>query len=92
MSLNSSRKSVIAVVGAGPGIGEAVARRFAVEGFVVALLARTEDVLKAMAGGIDNDVGKGTAHYYITDLRVEHTVISSFENIRAELGPVNVLV
>lgn len=92
MSLNSSKKSVIAVVGAGPGIGEAVARRFAVEGFVVALLARTEDVLKAMAGGIDNDIEKGTAHYYLTDLRVEETVVSSFEKIRAELGPVNVLV
>jgi NADP-dependent 3-hydroxy acid dehydrogenase YdfG len=92
MSLNSSKKPVIAVVGAGPGIGEAVARRFAVEGFVVALLARTEDVLKAMAGGIDNDIEKGTAHYYLTDLRVEETVVSSFEKIRAELGPVNVLV
>jgi NAD(P)-dependent dehydrogenase (short-subunit alcohol dehydrogenase family) len=92
MSSNSSRKPVIAVVGAGPGIGEAVARRFAAEGFIVALLARTEEVLKAMTEGIDNDIGKGTAHYYITDLRVEHTVISSFEKIRAELGPVHVLV
>jgi NADP-dependent 3-hydroxy acid dehydrogenase YdfG len=83
MSLNTTNKPVIAIVGAGPGIGEAVARRFAIEGFVVALLARTKEVLEVMAQGIDSDVGKGTAHYYITDLRVEHTVISS---------PVHVLI
>lgn len=92
MSLNSSRKPVIAVVGAGPGIGEAVARRFNAEGFVVALLARTEDKLKTMAQGIDADYGKGTAQYYITDLRVEESVISSFSKISSELGPVQVLV
>ncbi|KAF2009026.1 NAD(P)-binding protein [Aaosphaeria arxii CBS 175.79] len=92
MSLNNSKKPVIAVVGAGPGIGEAVARRFANEGFVVALLARTESVLKSIAHGIDNDVEKGTAHYYITDLRIENSVLSSFDQIRADLGPVSVLV
>lgn len=83
---------VIAVVGAGPGIGEAVARRFVSEGFVVALLARTEDKLQTMASGIETDFGAGTARYYLTDLRVESQVISSFASIKKELGPVNVLV
>lgn len=92
MALNSQKKPVIAVVGAGPGIGEAVARRFTAEGFAVALLARTEDKLQAMAMGINTDFGDGTAHYYITDLRVEETVIASFDKIRVELGPVQVLV
>ena len=92
MSKNAANKPVIAVVGAGPGIGEAVAHRFAAEGFVVALLARTEEALQTMAKTIDSDVGTGTAHYYITDLRIEDTVISSFKRIREELGPVNVLV
>lgn len=45
MSFNLQKKPVIVVVGAGPGIGEAVARRFTQEGFVVALLARNEDKL-----------------------------------------------
>jgi len=92
MSLNPTERPAIAVVGAGPGIGEAVARHFATEGFIVALLARTEATLKAMAQGIDTDMGEGTAHYYITDVRNEQSVISSFEKIRAELGPVQVLV
>ncbi|KUL87700.1 hypothetical protein ZTR_05844 [Talaromyces verruculosus] len=51
MSFNKQNKPVIAVVGAGPGIGEAVARRFAVEGYVTALLARTEDKLQSMWRG-----------------------------------------
>lgn len=92
MSFNMQKKPVIAVVGAGPGIGESVARRFAAEGFVVALLARTEDKLQIMAQGIDADFGRGTARYYLTDLRVEQQVISSFRSIRDELGPVQVLV
>ena len=92
MSYNPKQRPVIAVVGAGPGIGEAVARRFTAEGFVVALLARTEDKLQTMANGIDADFGKGTARYFITDLRVEGDVISSFKKIREELGQVQVLV
>ena len=90
MSANS--KPVIAVVGAGPGIGEAVARRFTSEGFAVALLARTEDKLRTMAQEINADHGDGAARYYITDLRIEESVIASFKKIKAELGPVEVLV
>lgn len=92
MSQITQKKSVIAVIGAGPGIGEAVARRFAAEGFLVALLARTEKTLHSMAAGIDNDFGKGTARYYITDLQNEGAVTSSFAKIREELGPVQVMV
>lgn len=73
-------------------MGEAIARRFVAEGFAVALLARTEEKLQTMAQGIDKDYGKDTAQYYITDLRVEESVNSSFSKIRNELGPVNVLV
>lgn len=92
MSLNTQNKPVIAVVGAGPGIGEAVARRFAAEGFCVALLARTEDKLRTMAQGINTDYGQSTAQYYITDLRIEGSVNTAFTRIRSEMGPVQVLV
>ena len=39
----------IVVVGAGPGIGQAVARRFAREGYAVALVARRADSVVALA-------------------------------------------
>ncbi|PMD47871.1 putative short-chain type dehydrogenase [Hyaloscypha variabilis F] len=92
MSHNPTSKPVIAIVGAGPGIGEAVARRFISSGFIAALLARTEDKLQTMVQGITTDFGPGTSRYFLTDLRIESQVIASFERIRSELGPVSVLV
>jgi NADP-dependent 3-hydroxy acid dehydrogenase YdfG len=92
MSLNKQGKLVIAVVGAGPGIGEAVARRFAAGGFAVALLARTEEKLKTMATDMDRDYGQGSTQYYLTDVSNEASVLSSFKRIREELGPIHVLV
>jgi short-subunit dehydrogenase len=89
---NPQSKPVLAVVGAGPGIGEAVARKFVSEGFVVALLARTESKLQTMVSGIDADYGDGSARYFITDLRIENDVIDSFKRIGEELGEVGVLV
>ncbi len=38
------------VIGAGPGLGAGVARRFAREGFSVTLVARTQETLDAVAG------------------------------------------
>ena len=92
MSRNPTNRPTIAVVGAGPGIGEAVARKFAAEGFVVALLARTADKLEVMARCINADIGDGLAHYYVTDLRIEGSVSSSFDKVRSDLGPIQVLV
>lgn len=92
MSNNKASKPVFAIAGAGPGIGEAVARRFAKAGYVVALLARTSEKLNTLASGIDKHHGSGTAHSYVTDLSIEAQVVSSFAAIRAELGPVDVLV
>jgi len=40
MSAQPTQKPVCAVVGVGPGNGAAFARRFAAEGYAVALLAR----------------------------------------------------
>lgn len=44
------------VVGAGPGIGAAVARRFARAGLSVGLIARSEATVKSVADGITGDV------------------------------------
>ena len=40
------------LVGAGPGLGMAIARRFAVGGYRVTLLARSNDKLNALAGSL----------------------------------------
>jgi NAD(P)-dependent dehydrogenase (short-subunit alcohol dehydrogenase family) len=50
---------VAAVLGVGPGLGAAVARRFAREGFAVALMARSEESFAGVREGIE-EIG-GTA-------------------------------
>ncbi len=42
----------IAIVGAGPGLGLAIARTFGREGFSVALIARTQDKLDRLAADL----------------------------------------
>jgi NADP-dependent 3-hydroxy acid dehydrogenase YdfG len=46
---------VLVVVGAGPGVGEAVARRFGRDGYDVALVARTESTLAELGGRLRAD-------------------------------------
>jgi len=50
------------LVGAGPGLGTAVARRFAVGGYRVTLLARSTDRLRDLAGTLA-DTGANDQHH-----------------------------
>ncbi|KAA8643946.1 hypothetical protein EYZ11_006373 [Aspergillus tanneri] len=92
MSLNPQKTPVLAVVGVGPGIGEAVSRHFAAQGFTVALIARTESKLRDIQDSINAQYGSNRAKYYVTDVRDEKTVICTFSDIRSDLGPVHVLI
>ena len=46
--------SHLLLVGAGPGLGRAVARRFAVGGYRVTLVARSTDGLRGLAGALSD--------------------------------------
>jgi len=81
---------VAAVLGVGPGLGAAVARRFASEGFAVALMARTEESVTAVREEIEN--GGGTALPVSTDATNPDSVAAAFERVRAELGDPEVFV
>jgi NAD(P)-dependent dehydrogenase (short-subunit alcohol dehydrogenase family) len=84
-----SRTAVVA--GVGPGLGASVARRFAREGFDVALLARTESFVDGLAADVDADTpGRGLA--VPTDLASVDDVDAAFDRVREALGPVDVLV
>lgn len=92
MSLNPNNKPVLAVVGVGLGIGDAVSRHFAAQGFAVALLARTEDKLRGIRDAIRRDHGPDSAQYYVVDARLNESVEQAFSSIKSQLGPVSVLV
>jgi NAD(P)-dependent dehydrogenase (short-subunit alcohol dehydrogenase family) len=80
---------VAAVLGVGPGLGAAVARRFAVEGFAVAMMGRREESLAQIQHDIE---GGGTALPVFADATDADSVAAAFERVRAELGDPEVLV
>ncbi len=75
----------VVVTGASRGIGEALARAFAGERARVALVARSADVIEAMALEL-----AGTAHP--ADLTDRAQVAGLIERVEAEGGPIDVLV
>src|SRR5258708_30012386 len=79
-------KPVCAVVGIGPGNGQALARRFAAGGHALALLSRRTDLSAALAAEL------GDARAYECDVADAASVSRAFERIRADLGEVDVLV
>ncbi len=81
---------VAAVLGVGPGLGTAVARRFADEGFAVALLARREESVADARRGIEDAGGKTL--FVSTDATDPASVASAFEQVRSELGAPEVCV
>ncbi|HEX3807482.1 MAG TPA: SDR family NAD(P)-dependent oxidoreductase [Gaiellaceae bacterium] len=74
----------IGVFGAGPGLGQAVARRYAREGYEVALVARDRSRLDAFAEDL---AGIGARSHVITaDLADPDAVPGLAEQIRAAIG------
>ena len=82
----NDKRPVCAVVGVGPGNGEAFARRFAADGYAVALMARRAELIRRLAGELAG------ARAYSCDVADAALVASAFEGARAELGDVDVLV
>ena len=80
------KKPVCAIVGVGPGNGAALARRFAVGGYAVALLARGFAVSDALAAELEN------ARAYACDVADADSVKAAFTAIRADLGEVDIVV
>ena len=79
------------VAGVGPGLGAAVAERFALEGSEVALLARSEEYLASLAERLRAET-PGEALALPTDLADPVTIDHSFDRVHETFGSVDVLV
>jgi NADP-dependent 3-hydroxy acid dehydrogenase YdfG len=88
MQMNSDQQSIV-VVGAGPNLGAAVARRFAREGMSVGLIARDADKLKRLGDELEAE-GIATA-FATADIRDPAALSSAIESLADGLGPVEVL-
>lgn len=81
--------SVIAIVGAGPGLGAAVAKKFGAEGFAVALIARNRDKLAQLEQQLA--AGGTTAKGYVADVRDRRALTLALDRAAEDLGPIEVL-
>jgi NAD(P)-dependent dehydrogenase (short-subunit alcohol dehydrogenase family) len=81
-----TNKKVCVVTGVGPGNGAALGRRFAREGYAVALLARTTQTSGPLASTLAG------ARAYACDVTEADAVARTFETIEKEMGPVHALV
>jgi NADP-dependent 3-hydroxy acid dehydrogenase YdfG len=84
------QSKVCVVTGASSGIGEATARRLAGAGASVALLARREDRLEALAKEIEKEGGKALPIQ--SDITDEDQARAAIEQAQSELGRLDVLV
>jgi NAD(P)-dependent dehydrogenase (short-subunit alcohol dehydrogenase family) len=77
---------VCIVTGVGPGTGTALSRRFAGGGYRVAMLARSEDRLRALEGEIAGSRG------YVCDVSDPAAIAATVNAVESDLGPPSVLI
>src|SRR5262245_60388797 len=81
-----SEKPVCAVVGVGPGNGAALARRFAADGYAVALLARRVELSRELAATLPG------SRAIACDVADAESVKRAFTEIRREMGDPEVVI
>jgi short-subunit dehydrogenase len=81
-----SLSRTIVILGAGPGLGQAIARRFATEGYAAALVARNQDRLDELAAQLPD------ATAFPADLADPAAVRAALAAVRERYGDPEVLV
>lgn len=80
---------VIAIIGAGPGLGIEIARAFGAKGFTVALIARNGAKLDTLASQLRDDGIEAVG--FPADIAQPDTITRAFAEIKERLGRVDVL-
>jgi NAD(P)-dependent dehydrogenase (short-subunit alcohol dehydrogenase family) len=78
------------ITGAGGGLGGAIARRLASDGFAIAAVDIDVDATSATVDAVSD--ADGTARAYAVDLRDATAIDEMIGHVEAELGPVTALV
>ena len=84
-----NKPGTLIVVGAGPGIGAAVARRFGREGFAAGLIARNRARLDVLVSDLEAEGIRAAAA--TADARQPAQIQEALRQLAAQLGPVGVL-
>lgn len=84
------RKSLIVIVGAGPGVSAGIARKFGSNDFKVILLARRKESLDSQIAELQK---KNIEAYGITaDVSESSSIIAAFDHIKSNYGVPDVLI
>jgi NADP-dependent 3-hydroxy acid dehydrogenase YdfG len=81
--------AAVAIVGAGPGIGAAIARRFAREQLAVGLISRSQSTLDGVLATLPSSA---SAAAFTADVTDEVALREALDRVRRDLGPISVLV
>ncbi|UIJ35959.1 SDR family NAD(P)-dependent oxidoreductase [Allobranchiibius sp. GilTou73] len=81
--------TTIAIIGAGRGLGAAVARRFGDEGFAVGLISRHRGRVDALASELQEDGVQAAG--FVGDVRDPASITAALEQVTQTLGPIEVL-
>jgi NAD(P)-dependent dehydrogenase (short-subunit alcohol dehydrogenase family) len=85
-------KGVCLVVGAGIGLGSAIARAFGAEGYTVCLTRRARNIEELeQTAQVIREAG-GVALAFGVDARSEDETVALFEKIEREIGPIEIVV
>lgn len=92
METENIKQPVCLVIGVGEGVGGAIARAFAAEGFAVCVTRRARNV--DQLGGLVDEIrdSGGAAHAFGVDARSEEETTALFDKIESEIGPIEVVV
>lgn len=83
-------EKVVAILGVGPGLGGSIARRFAREGYTVALLARRIESLRGVHKQITGDGGRALS--VPADATDPESIAAAFAEVRTAVGDPEILV
>lgn len=89
--MTDTRPNVCVIIGAGDGLGGALARAFASAGLTVCVTRRARNVaqLDSLVTAIQETGGK--AHAFPIDARDEDAMVALFDTIEADIGPIEVV-
>lgn len=83
----AAAKQIVVILGAGPGLGMSVARKFAAQGHPVALLSRSKERLESLASQINTSAGDhGSAAAFAVDVHDEVSVHKAIEDAQTHFS------
>src|SRR3990167_2856845 len=89
---NKKSKGVCLVIGAGDGVGSAIAKAFALDGFQTVITRRARKLEQPEVTAQDIRARGGVVHAKGVDARSEEETIALFAEIERDIGPIEVVV